>query len=282
MSFALNLVVVSLVCAGTTFCQVTKELRTNRERGLDLSLYTRCWQDSDSEISHGTLLERPILTAGDPQHIAKPGAVLLYAHKFSRAVLESRSQTQTARHNDQEILFVVSGTGWIEGGGHRSPIESGTAVLLPPTMDHLLANTGSAPMEILIVTETLKSEFHPRADMLVRYLRGLPITHISHWSYAVRWLFKEEDGLANLSNLLIVTQDAMTIGSPHAHIPLWEEVWYKIEDDALMYVGSEVRKMPSGCGYIAPPDAETPHSVINVSDKPTRYFYFAYYKLDKK
>jgi hypothetical protein len=75
----------------------------------------------------------------------------------------------------------------------------------------------------------------------VHYVRELPITHISHWSYAVRWLFKEQDGLANLSNLLIVTQDAMTIGSPHAHIPLWEEVWYKIEDDALMYVGSEVR-----------------------------------------
>ena len=88
--------------------------------------------------------------------------------------------------------------------------------------------------------------------------------------------------MANLTNLLIVTQDASTIGSPHAHIPLWEEIWYKIEDDALMYVGSEVRKMPNGCGYLAPPDGQTPHSVINVSDKPTRYFYFAYYKLDKK
>jgi mannose-6-phosphate isomerase-like protein (cupin superfamily) len=197
-------------------------------------------------------------------------------------VLEPESQTQRTKHSDQEILYIVRGTGWIEGGGRRAPLEDGTAVLLPPSMEHLLANTGKSVMELLIVTETPKVGFRPRADMLTHYVRELPVTHISHWSYAVRWLFKEEDGLANLTNLLIVTQDASTIGSPHAHIPLWEEIWYKIEDDALMYVGSEVRKMPNGCGYLAPPDGQTPHSVINVSDKPTRYFYFAYYKLDKK
>jgi mannose-6-phosphate isomerase-like protein (cupin superfamily) len=262
--------------------QVTKELASNAERGLNLSLYSRCWQDSDAEISHGGLLERPVLTAGDPQHVTKPGAVLVYAKKFSRAVLEHETQTQPARHSDQEILYVVSGKGWVQGGERRANIEDGTAVLLPPDMPHTIANTGSQPMEILIVTEAPKSGFKPRADMLVHYLRELPTTHISHWSYAVRWLFKEEDGLANLSNLLIVTQDGMTIGSPHAHIPLWEEVWYKIEDDAYMFVGSEVRRMANGCGYIAPPDAQTAHSVINVTDKPTRYFYFAYYKLDKK
>jgi mannose-6-phosphate isomerase-like protein (cupin superfamily) len=273
---------LSMLLCGTGICQVTKELPTNRDRGLDLSLYTGCWQDSDMTISHGALLERPVLTAGDPQHVRKPGAVLVYANKFNRAALEPESQTQKAKHADQEILYVVSGTGWIEGGDRRAPIEDGTAVLLPPETEHVLANTGKSPMEILIVGETPKPAFHPRRDMLVHYVRELPITHIAHWSYAVRWLFKEEDGLANLSNLLIVTQDAMTVGSPHAHIPLWEEVWYKIEDDALMYVGSEVRKMPNGCGYLAPPDATTPHSVINVSDKPTRYFYFAYYKLDKK
>ncbi len=177
---------------------------------------------------------------------------------------------------------MVKGSGWVSGADRKSAIEDGTAIRLPPNMEHTLANTGAAPMEILIVTEQPPAGFHPRSDMLVHYLRELPTTHISHWSYAVQWLFKEEDGLARLSNLLIVTQDAMTIGSPHAHIPLWEEVWYKIEDDAIAFVGSEIRKMPNGCGYIAPPDGVTPHSVINVTGRPQRYFYFAYYKLDRK
>jgi mannose-6-phosphate isomerase-like protein (cupin superfamily) len=278
---ARSLILSVLVCA-TAMGQVTRELPTNRERGFELSTYSRCWQDSDAEISHGGLLERPIFTAGDPQHVTKPGAVLVYAKTFSRAALEPESQTQATTHSDQEILYVVTGIGWIEGGGRRTPLEDGTVVLLPPGMEHLLANTGKSVMELLIVTETPKAGFRPRADMLVHYVRQLPVTHIAHWSYAVRWLFKEEDGLANLSNLLIVTQDAMTIGSPHAHIALWEEVWYKIEDDALMYVGSEIRKRRNGCGYLAPPDGQTPHSVINASDKPTRYFYFAYYKLDQK
>jgi mannose-6-phosphate isomerase-like protein (cupin superfamily) len=259
------------------FSQTTKEIPTNQERHLQLDLYYRCWWDADAEFSHSGLLERPILTAGDPQHVSQPGAVLVYAKRFSHAFLEARSSTQPTKHSYQEILYVVKGNGWIVGGEKKVPIEDGTAVLLPPNMEHTLENNSAQPMEILILTEELPPNFKPRPDMLVRYVRQLPITLISHWSYAVRWLFKEEDGLARLSNVLIVTQDAMTIGSPHAHVPLWEEVWYKIEDDGLLFVGSEIRKMPNGCGYIAPPDGVTPHSVINTTDHPQRYFYFAHY-----
>lgn len=257
--------------------QVTKEIPTNQERHLNLDLYYRCWWDSDAEFSHAGLLERPILTAGDPQHVTEPGAVLVYANKFSHAFLEARCRTQPAKHSYQEILYIVKGKGAVTGGEKKAPIEDGTAVLLPPNMTHTIENDSDQPMEILIVTEEQPAGFKSRSDMLVHYLRQLPITHISHWSYAVRWLFKEEDGLARLSNVLIVTQDAMTIGSPHAHVPLWEEVWYKIQDDSLLFVGSEIRKMPNGCGYIAPPDAVTPHSVINATDHPQTYFYFAHY-----
>jgi mannose-6-phosphate isomerase-like protein (cupin superfamily) len=252
------------------FSQTTPELATNKERGVHLDLYYRCWWDSDAEFSHGGLLERPILTAGDPQHIAKPGAVLTYAHEFSHAFLEPHLQTQPTKHSYQEILYVVRGKGSVTGGDKKAPIEDGAAILLPPNIEHTIANDGSQPMEILILTEEPPANFKARFDMLVRYLRQLPTTHISHWSYAVQWLFKEEDGLAGLSNALIVTQDAMTIGSPHAHVPLWEEVWYKIEEDGMLFVGSELRKMPNGCGYISPPDGVTTHSVINATDHPQR------------
>ena len=257
--------------------QTAKEIPTNQERHLRLDLYYRCWWDSDAEFSHSGLLERPILTAGDPQQVSQPGAVLVYAKKFSHAFLEARCSTPPTRHSYQEILYVVKGKGSIVGGEKKALIEDGTAMLLPPNMEHTLENDSSQPMEILVLTEELPPNFKPRPDMLVRYLRQLPITHISHWSYAVRWLFKDEDGLARLTNVLIVTQDAMTIGSPHAHVPLWEEVWYKLEDDGLLFVGSEIRKMPNGCGYIAPPDGVTPHSVINTTDHPQTYFYFAHY-----
>jgi len=278
----------ALVIVGALFCvtfeqlpplfsQTAKEIPTNQERHLQLDLYYRCWWDSDAEFSHSGLLERPILTAGDPQHVSQPGAVLVYAKRFSHAFLEARSSTLPTKHSYQEILYVVKGNGSIVGGEKKVPIEDGTAVLLPPNMEHTLENNSAQPMEILILTEELPANFKPRPDMLVRYVRQLPVSLISHWSYAVRWLFKEEDGLARLSNVLIVTQDAMTIGSPHAHVPLWEEVWYKIEDDGLLFVGSEIRKMPNGCGYIAPPDGVTPHSVINTTDHPQRYFYFAHY-----
>jgi hypothetical protein len=136
-------------------------------------------------------------------------------------------------------------------------------------------------MEVLIVTEAPPPDFKSRSDMVVRYLRELPVTHIAHWSHAVQRLFKEENGLAKLSNLLVVTQGAMTIGSPHAHIPGWEEVWYKMGDKGIAFVGSQILEIPDGCGYIAPPDGVTPHSVINVTNEPQTYFYSAYDLLKK-
>jgi mannose-6-phosphate isomerase-like protein (cupin superfamily) len=278
---SIPLVAVMLTLAGISVAparsQTTQEVASNRERGVNLDLYYRCWWDSDAEFSHAGLLERPILTAGDPQHVNKPGAVLLYASKFSHAFLEPHASTQPAKHNYQEVLYVVHGQGSISGGDKKASLEDGTGVLVPPNVEHKIENDGTQTMELLILTEQPPANFKPRSDMLVRYLRLLPITHIAHWSYAVRWLFKEEDGLANLSNVLIVTQDAMTIGSPHAHVPLWEEVWYKIDEDGLLFVGSEIRKMPNGCGYISPPDGVTTHSVINVTDHPQRYFYFGHY-----
>src|SRR5437868_4401914 len=140
MSSKLFPILILLICSAVS-AQVTKELPPNVERGLNLSLYSHCWQDSDAEFSHGGLLERPVLTAGDPQHVTKPGAVLVYAKRFSHAVLEHETQTQSARHSDQEILYVVSGKGWVQCGERRANIEDGTAVLLPPDMPHTIANT---------------------------------------------------------------------------------------------------------------------------------------------
>src|SRR5712692_7216267 len=120
MSSRLPAAALTLFWAACVAAQTTKEIATNKERGLDLSLYARCWQDSDPEFSHGALLERPILTPGDPQHVNKPGAVLLYAKRFSRAALEPRSRTQPTRHAEQEILYVVRGEGTIESGGKKA------------------------------------------------------------------------------------------------------------------------------------------------------------------
>ena len=276
-----GLLVLLALGAHPAVCQTTKEIATNQQRGVNLSLYFRCYQESDADFSHGGLLERPILTAGDPQHVTKPGAVLIYAQKFHHAFLEAHTRTQPAKHSEQEILFIVKGAGVVTGSDRKATVENGTAVLLPPNMEHTISNESSEPMEILIVTEAPLPSFKPRSEMLVRYLRELPVTHIAHWSYAVQWLFKEEDGLAKLSNLLVVTQDAMTIGSPHAHIPGWEEVWYKMGGKGIAFVGSQILPMPDGCGYISPPDGVTPHSSINVTNEPQKYFYFAYYLLKK-
>jgi hypothetical protein len=67
--------------------------------------------------------------------------------------------------------------------------------------------------------------------------------------------------MARLTNLLLVTG---CIGSPYAHIPLWEKVFYKIENDGILFLG---RRNPQDAGRLRlhslPRIHATPHSAFD-------------------
>jgi hypothetical protein len=76
--------------------------------------------------------------------------------------------------------------------------------------------------------------------------------------------------------IYIVDMAPMTMAGPHAHVPNAEEGWVKITDgDALMELGSEIRRWPINVGFIAPPNGQTVHAAINISDSVQSWFYFA-------
>ncbi len=58
---------------------------------------------------------------------------------------------QVPWHNQEqeEIYFVVEGTGEICLGEERQLIQSGQAVYIPPTVFHQLTNTGPTPMRMI-------------------------------------------------------------------------------------------------------------------------------------
>ena len=65
----------------------------------------------------------------------------------------------------------------------------------------------------------------------------------------------------------------MTMGQPHSHNERTEEIWFSLKGDVKVMLGKELREFQEGTAYKIPPNNQTPHSNINVSDEPVKYLY---------
>ena len=75
----------------------------------DVFLYINHWRNSLPEIGHGGLIERAILTPGDPLRPAKKGAVLKYMTGYKRVSLEPRTETAPFMSGTEQAFFCVTG-----------------------------------------------------------------------------------------------------------------------------------------------------------------------------
>ena len=97
-----------------------------------------------------------------------------------------------------------------------------------------------------------------------------------HWSNFAKYVFDDRDGMHPSDRIYIVDMAPMTIAGPHAHVPNSEEGWVKVTDgDAIMQLGSEIRRWPANAGFLAPPNGQTVHAAINISDTVQSWLYFA-------
>jgi hypothetical protein len=120
--------------------------------------------------------------------------------------------------------------------------------------------------------------FAPRKDILVRDTSDLPSDgKNNHWSYMSKNIFNPADGLQQGESFGIVYMAPMTIAASHAHLPKAEEVWVKLPPySSYLLLGSEVRDMPPNTAFLAPPNAMTVHSVVNLThDKIQLWIGFA-------
>ena len=66
----------------------------------------------------------------------------------------------------------------------------------------------------------------------------------------------------------------MTMGQPHSHEEGVEEIWFALHGDITILLGKQIRKLQPGTAYKIPPNGNTPHSTINVSENPIKVFWF--------
>jgi len=250
--------------------------------GIDanIDMYMGNWKESMPKHTHGSLVERDILTKGDPMNPPTKGAVLKYVNRFTYATLEARaSTTPTTLKGEQEIFYTLSGKGIIKAGGKTAELYEGIAILMPAELEFTMTNTCDEPMIMYLINEPIPEGFRPNENMLVKDENITPVSsHTGHWCHIVKGLFSTQSGLGTLESVITVAFDPMTIGHPHSHAEGVEEVWTAIKGTSIAFLGKQIRMQSPGTAYMIPPDGKTPHANINESNKQIKMLYFARYR----
>jgi mannose-6-phosphate isomerase-like protein (cupin superfamily) len=66
------------------------------------------------------------------------------------------------RHRCEEVYYVVRGVGELESAGQRYPLSPGCAVLNRPNVLHRVHNTGTEPLQLVVVAGIMLVPLLPR------------------------------------------------------------------------------------------------------------------------
>jgi mannose-6-phosphate isomerase-like protein (cupin superfamily) len=245
----------------------------------NIDMFIGDWHNSMPKHTHGLLIERDILSKGDPINPVTPGAVLEYVNRFTYAFLDAdAATTPTTLNGEQEIFYILSGKGTITAGGKTENLVTGSTVLMPAGLEFTMKAASCGPLTMYLVNEPVPQGFRPNKDMIVKDEIAMPVSSTKgHWVHIVKTLFETNDGLGTLERVLTVSFDPMTIGHPHSHDAGVEEVWTAVTGESLAFIGKQIRLQKPGMGYMIPPDSKTPHSNINTGSEQIKMFYFARY-----
>lgn len=102
--------------------------------------------------------DRPALTASPDRefrYLVNQDLGCLDVTQFVGVIPPGRAPMHS--HSYDEIVYVLDGEGTLHLGGRETPLRPGSAMHLPPLVEHCLENTGKGSMRVLGV-------FHPSGD----------------------------------------------------------------------------------------------------------------------
>ena len=244
----------------------------------NIDLFIKSWKESMPVKSHGSIVEREILSQndGDPVFPKQRGAILTNLKRFNHGTLQSHtSTTPTTLKDEQEIFYIESGKGVIKAGNKTADLYLGICVLVPPDIEFTITNTGDEVLNMYIMTENIPDGFTPKKEIVVKDENVIPFSSSNvHWCHCYKNVISRRDGLATLRGMGPVWFNPMTMGQPHSHGEGVEEIWFALEGDITILIGKQIRKLPVGSAYKIPPNGKTPHSTINNGDEPIKLFWF--------
>jgi mannose-6-phosphate isomerase-like protein (cupin superfamily) len=102
--------------------------------------------------------DQPVLEAGadrEFRYLVNQDVGCLDVTQFVGVIPPGRAPMHS--HSYDEIVYIIDGEGILHIGGQERAIRPGSAMHLPPLVEHCLENTGPEPMRVLGV-------FHPSGD----------------------------------------------------------------------------------------------------------------------
>jgi mannose-6-phosphate isomerase-like protein (cupin superfamily) len=245
------------------------------EVDTDVMLYINHWRNSLPYEGHGGLIERDILTPGDPLKPPRKGAVLKYIKGYRRAALEPRCDSRPYKDSkEQAFFYVLSGTGEVVAEAKKAPLEEGTAVFVPAGVEFRFRNPGEAHLEMILVVEEIGPGFEPAKTISVGSYHGATPSVGMHWAHIGRgFLWDAAPKFANPMGFAIVSIDSFDIAQPHVHGPGCEEVWCQVQGTSLLLFGNRLLRHEPGEAFLIPPNRKVPHSSINPTDEPMLWLY---------
>lgn len=266
--------------------------RDTQDRRIDM--FMGDWRDSLPRHAYGSLVLRDILTRGDNYAPPQPGAVLRAANFVAFGRLAAGNiTTPTTLSQEQNLFYIMSGTGEVTAGGKTAALHKDIAVFIPADLEFTLKNTGDDQLTMYVVSEPTPHGFKPAKAMLTIDERQVPARTpmeaspytlpgaSGHWAHVVRDLVSKTDGLATIGDIITVEINPLTMGEPHPHNPGQEEIWVAIDGDSLAFLGAELRVQHPGMAYMIRPDHSMTHSNINPGDKPVKFLWFSGSSLNK-
>lgn len=244
------------------------------EYDVDVDMYFNGYVNAAPRMLHGTLEVRDILTRGRHKDPEKKGAVLEWANWVGRASLQGGSTAGGTLSGEQYVLFVMSGEGTIAGTRAKAALYPNMAVLVPEGVRFTMTAVGSEPLVVLVYCEPTFEGFKPLKDLAAVDENLQPISGTTgHWCHIVRGLFNQTNGLATTDAVITVDIAPMTIPQPHSHAENLEELWTCIHGESFAFIDKHLRRQIPGMGYLVPPDGDSPHSNINVSNGMVKMLY---------
>lgn len=250
--------------------------RRHPGQDVDVSLYVNHWRNSPPREGHGGLVERDILTPGDPFKPAVKGAVLRYLAAYRRAELGPGAATRRyADIGEQVFFFVLQGEGRIEAGDSAVELEEGMALVVPAGLPYRLHNPHDRPLELFLAAERVPEGFVPSRELSTgRYRDSRPIVG-AHWAHIAHpFVYDREPRFANPMGFVLVSVDSEDIAQPHSHPAPAEEIWLQVRGTSLLLLGTTLMRQEPGAAFLVPPTNTVPHSSINPDGEPQLWLFF--------
>jgi len=148
--------------------------RDSQDRRIDM--FMGDWRDSMPRHVYGSLVLRDILTRGDNFSPPQPGAILQAANYLALGRLQPGASTTPSRlDHEQNVFYVVGGSGEITAGEKTAALHKDIAIFVPADIEFIITNSGKEELVMYVVSEPVPEGFVTAKAMLSTDERQVPV-----------------------------------------------------------------------------------------------------------